>query len=159
MTTRIHRSIAVPVRRSVGELSWDERWHGPDQGLIICWEAGRELREQDPPLAARAEAGELVSLPWNGGTERSKWGEGPRTRTCRERARRAKKPKYGPLMYLAMWQGLRGEDLDIDLDAEREIRCSRRDRHVIFRRLGSQNWDSTTSHSPASAPSDPRVTH
>ncbi len=27
--------------------------------------------------------------------------------------------KYGTVQYLAMWQGLRGEDLDIDLEGER----------------------------------------
>ena len=141
MTTRIQRSIAIPVRRSVGRLSWDERWHGPDRGLIICWEAGRELRDQDRALAARAEAGELVSLPWKGGTEPPTWNTTTAAkRAAKQEAKKAKKAgrKYGTVQYLAMWQGLRGEDLDIDLEADPEVTCSRRGVRVIFKRLAAE---------------------
>ena len=43
-----------------------------------------------------------------------------------------KKEKYGSLNYLAQWQGLRGEDLDIDLTAERETICAKTGMKVIF---------------------------
>lgn len=40
--------------------------------------------------------------------------------------------KYGTLFYLAQWQGIRGEHLDIDLDLEHELVCSRTGVKVIF---------------------------
>lgn len=60
-------------------------------------------------LAEAARDGELVPLPWKGGLE----------------AAIKSKRKYGTMRYLAMWQGLRGDDLKIDTDIEREIECSR----------------------------------
>lgn len=113
---RITRSILQPLRKG---LTWDERWKGPDAGLIACWEAGRELARRDrgrargpdepPATYERAEAGELVVLPWKGGAERTLKGL----------------HKYGPLNYLAMWQGLRDDDLDIDPATEVTLTCSR----------------------------------
>jgi hypothetical protein len=51
----------------------------------------------------------LVVLPWKGGVVSAiKLGK-----------------KYGTLFYLAMWQGLRGEPLDIDTDLEVVRTCSR----------------------------------
>jgi hypothetical protein len=38
---RIHRSITEPIREGA---SWDERWNAADDGLIACWERGREKR-------------------------------------------------------------------------------------------------------------------
>ena len=43
-----------------------------------------------------------------------------------------KKEKYGTLSYLAQWQGIRGDDLDIDLTDEKEIVCSRTGTKVTF---------------------------
>ncbi|MNL83306.1 hypothetical protein D3C87_2109190 [compost metagenome] len=40
--------------------------------------------------------------------------------------------KYGSLKYLAQWQGLRGEDLDVDLGEERALTCSRTNMVVTF---------------------------
>ena len=40
--------------------------------------------------------------------------------------------KYGSLKYLAQWQGLRGEDLNIDLSEERSLTCSRTKMVVTF---------------------------
>ena len=113
MTSRLHRSIREPVR---GGLSWDERWNGPDHGLIFCWERGRQLRIDDPARAARAEAGELVMDHWKGGvSEKLKSGE-----------------KTGTLQYLATWQGMRGEDLDINIECERTVVCARTGQAVVF---------------------------
>ena len=110
---KIHRSITVPVR---GGLTTEERWHAPDQGLIASWERGLEKSREDPELAAQARAGQLVVLPWKGGVEKVL----------------KKKDKYGPLRYLAMWQGLRGDDLDIDLEAETSVTCSVTKMRVTF---------------------------
>lgn len=78
-------------------LSTSELWDGPDRGLIGCWERGREKRDKEPELAACAEKGELTTLPW----------------------------KRGSLQYLAMWQGLRGEDLRVSFVEEVTIVCTK----------------------------------
>jgi hypothetical protein len=113
MIQRIHRPHKEPRREG---LAWDERWKGEDKGLITCWEVGREIREKEPDLAIRAEKGELPVLGWKGGVEKkTKKGE-----------------KYGTLFYLAQWQGLRGDDLDIDPAQELELTCSRTGMRVIY---------------------------
>lgn len=101
---RIQRSINEPIRT---DLSWDETWKGQDSGVIICWEVGRKKRIDDPEFAAEASIGRLVVLPWKGGVEKAI----------------KVRQKYGTYYYLAMWQGLRGEDLDIDLDSEPSLTC------------------------------------
>ncbi|WP_442484446.1 hypothetical protein [Aeoliella sp. SH292] len=53
--------------------------------MILCWEKGRQRAAENPSLAARAVAGELVETCW-----------------CRN-----------SFHYLAYWQGLRGENLSI----------------------------------------------
>jgi len=120
---KFFRSVSTPIREN---LTWHQRWDGPDDGLIACWERGREKRLDEPELARRAELGELVTLAWKGGTE-----------AIDEPIDGEKKPKsqkrYGSLKYLATWLGLRGEDLEIDLAEERIIVCVRANRPVIFR--------------------------
>jgi hypothetical protein len=108
--------------------SRDERWHGADEGLIGCWERGRVVRLEQPDLASRAMKGELVTLSWKGGTENIGADEEGDEKKAKSQKR------YGNLNYLATWQGLRGENLDIELDAEVVIVCSRTKRSVIFRR-------------------------
>jgi hypothetical protein len=110
---KIQRSIAKPVRQNA---DWDERWAGEDRGLIGCWERGREKASEDPALAARAREGHLVVLPWKGGVEKAI----------------KKKQKFGTLYYLAMWQGLRGENLDIDVDEEPVRTCTATGMTVVF---------------------------
>lgn len=113
MNQRITRSIQKPKREG---LSWTELWQDEDKGLILCWELGRKIREKEPELAQRAENGELPPLGWKGGVEkRIKAGE-----------------KIGTLFYLAQWQGLRGENLDINLDDEPTLICSRTGVKVTF---------------------------
>lgn len=114
MSHRVYRSVTEPPRRE--RLTWSERWKGNDGGLITCWEVGRRLREQEPDLARRAENGELPPMGWKGGVEKEQ----------------KKKEKYGTLFYLAQWQGIRGEDLDIDLSDEPEITCSKTGMKVTF---------------------------
>ncbi len=110
---RLRRSVKAAIREG---LSWDETWRGPDEGLIFCWERGRQERLERPEDALRADRGELVGLDWKGGV---------RKKLKVEKAR-------GTLKYLATWQGLRGEDLDIDLEGERVIVCSRFKQAVVF---------------------------
>ena len=113
MNQRIHRSIDAPFRSG---LNRDELWEGPDKGLIKCWEIGRQRAARFPELARRSLAGELPVLGWKGGVSRNL----------------KKLEKYGSLKYLAQWQGLRGEDLDVDLGKERALACSRTGMVVTF---------------------------
>lgn len=103
---RITRSIEEPTRTN---LSWQELWQASDKGLIACWESGRAKGLEIAELASAARNGELMILPWKGGVEKAlKTGK-----------------KYGTLNYLAMWQGLRGEALNISLVEETPLTCSR----------------------------------
>ena len=110
---KIQRNIAEPIRELA---SWDERWKGFDLGLITCWELGREKALEDKNLADSARAGQLIPLAWKGGVQPSI----------------ALKKKYGTYFYLAMWQGLRGDNLDIDLHENFSITCTLTDVVVVF---------------------------
>ncbi len=112
MTTRLHRSVHQPIREG---LSWDERWMGPDKGLIWCWERGRQKRVEEPEFAAQADKGELVVLAWKGGVDK--------------KLKMERKP--GTLQYLATWQGLRGEDLELTLE-DVSIVCTKTGQTVVF---------------------------
>ena len=113
MNERVYRSNKEAIRE---DPSWDERWRGSDKGLINCWEIGRERSKNEPGLALQAINGELPVLGWKGGVEKTL----------------KKKEKIGTLFYLAEWQGLRGDDLDIDLSKERELVCTKTGMNVIF---------------------------
>jgi hypothetical protein len=105
MGIRIFRDRAEPYR--IG-LSQKETWSDADRGLIKCWEVGRKLAKDDPELSEKAKNGELPVMGWKGGVAK----------------KIMKKHKFGALEYLAKWQGLRGEDLDIDLESEPEHVCT-----------------------------------
>lgn len=109
----VSREITVPVRP---KLTWEQTWQGPDQGLIRCWEIGRERAQKMPELAEQCRAGELPVLGWKGGVARTL----------------KKKEKYGALKYLAQWQGLRGEDLQVQADRETTLTCTRTGMMVTF---------------------------
>lgn len=110
---KLHRLFTEPIRE---RAKWDERWNAEDDGLIACWERGREKGVEDPSLAAQAADGQLVVLPWKGGVEKVT----------------KKKQKFGTLYYLAMWQGLRGEDLSIDTTEEIVLNCTATGMAVVF---------------------------
>lgn len=110
---KIHRSITEPIRQI---SQWEEKWNGIDQGLIACWERGRAKSLEAPSLATQAREGQLMVLPWKGGIEKAI----------------KKKQKYGSLSYLAMWQGLRGDDLNIDVEAESALICTVTKMTVVF---------------------------
>lgn len=113
MTNIVHRSIHHALRPT---LTWIDTWQGPDNGLIRCWEIGRERALKHPDIAQRCLAGELPVLGWKGGVERTL----------------KKREKFGSLKYLAQWQGLRGEDLQIDTGVELTLICSRTGMVVTF---------------------------
>ena len=114
MITSLHRSIREPIRK---HLNWNDRWKSHDNGLIYCWERGRELQKEKPEWAESAKNGELPVMWWIGGVERKLKGK-----------------KQGTLFYLATWQGLRGEDLNIDPDDEHHEICTRTGQLVTFKR-------------------------
>ena len=113
MGTHWRRSIDSPIREG---LSWNELWLATDHGLICCWERGRQKAVEEPELAVRASNRELVVLAWKGGAE----------------GKLKTEKKLGTLEYLATWQGLRGEDLDIVLEDEQVIMCSKTGQTVTF---------------------------
>ncbi len=78
-------------------LSFEDRWEGPDRGFRTSWLRGIEKAASEPDLRDAALRGELPVLAWKGGGKSIKAGK-----------------RLGSLHYLAMWQGLRGEDLCIE---------------------------------------------
>lgn len=93
---RIKRSVNEPIRMDT--TTYEERIESFDRGVINAWEVGRKLAVKEPDLAEKAKLGELVLLGVKGGISGD-----PKI-----------KMKYGCLWYLAEWQGLRGDDLDIE---------------------------------------------
>lgn len=110
---KMHRLITDPIRPN---LTWHEKWKGADRGLIACWERGRAKSLEDTTLAQQACNGQLIILPWKGGFKKAI----------------KKNQKYGSFYYLAMWQGLRGEDLDIDTEIEPTLTCSVTGMSTVF---------------------------
>lgn len=109
----VYRRASEPIRTG---LTTEERWLGSDHGVVAAWERGREIAGKSPEIADRVKAGQLPILPWKGGVERALKG----------------KEKFGTLRYLAMWRGLRGEDLDIHLDKEYSLICSVTGQRVVY---------------------------
>lgn len=109
---KVFRDISEPIRKG---LSWEESWKSADDGLIACWESGREKAFKDEISVQATKRGELIVLPWRGGVDEPIKGK-----------------KYGTYQYLAMWQGLRGDSLDIDTDQPVFIACSRTNMQVVF---------------------------
>lgn len=110
---KVFRARSEPSR--VGP-TWDEQWGSIELGLITSWERGREKSLEDPLLAQQARNGQLVVLPWKGGVEKE-------LKTTK---------KYGVFNYLAMWQGLRGDDLNVDPDVEISMTCTAHNVPVTF---------------------------
>ncbi len=113
MTNVVRRANTEQNRE---RLDWDQTWNGEDRGLITCWESGRKMALEFSDIAERCKAGEIPPLAWKGGCERTL----------------KKLDKFGALQYLAQWQGLRGDDLNVDLDAEVTLTCSKTKMKVTF---------------------------
>ncbi|WP_080270506.1 hypothetical protein N027_03415 [Pseudomonas syringae USA007] len=103
--TRVFRKNDVPPRTG---LTHAQTWDAEDRGIIQCWENGRELAVASPSVAKRCLEGELPILAWKGGVSRDM----------------KLRKKIGSFKYLAQWQGLRGEDLDIDSTKKHQLVCS-----------------------------------
>lgn len=109
----IKRSISEPIRPP---MLWEDTWAGDDKGLIKAWETGRAAALSRPELAEKCRVGELPPIGWKGGVER----------------KLKIRHKYGALNYLATWQGLRGEDLNINMDEETSLVCTRTGMLVVY---------------------------
>lgn len=118
----VYRSITEPLRSNP---NWNDCWGTVGLGLITSWERGRELSTENQEIALKAINNELVMLPWKGGFNPPKVIKKLNKNTQR-------KIKYGVFNYLAMWQGLRGENLDIDVDRDIAVTCNREKKIVIF---------------------------
>jgi hypothetical protein len=82
------------------------------------------MRLKDPEIAECAVRGELPPMGWKGGVASAVEEE--------KKGAHMKPKKYGTLYYLAQWQGIRGDDLDIDMSQEVELTCSKTGVKVIF---------------------------
>lgn len=74
------------------------------------------MRVESPKIAAAALDGQLPVLSWKGGVEKEI----------------KKKEKFGTLNYVAMWQGLRGDSLNIDTDQELTLTCTATNMRVVY---------------------------
>jgi hypothetical protein len=110
----IYRSINEPKRT---DLSWEELWSAQDKGAIIAWEIGREQGIANPDLAEKVLNGELPVLGLKGGVVKKL---------------KQSQPKVGSFLYLAKLQGIRGEDLDINLGEEITLTCSKTGQVVFY---------------------------
>lgn len=135
MPGRLTRSTAEAIRP---EMNWTATWQGPDHGLIYCWERGRVARvdgvrvfgdsDKAKQIVAAAERSELPSLPWKGGASTDMTSDSKKT---------------GTLQYLAMWQGLRNEDLDLDCDGQTTVVCAATQARVIFQAFAQDEEQAT----------------
>jgi predicted ATP-dependent endonuclease of OLD family len=114
MGSNIFCSHKDPIREG---LKWEDIWHQEDMGLIACWEVGRVLARTKPELAEKCLNEELPILGWKGGVDEQS----------------DKKNRSGTLKYLAQWQGLRGEDLNIDTSKNTSLTCSKTGISVLFK--------------------------
>ncbi len=112
----IYRSIDEPIRK---DAPFNERWHGEDKGIITAWEVGRQLSKEDKKLFEKVKNGELPILGFKGGHHKKL---------------KNSNFKYGTFHYLAELQGLKNQDLDIDLlrDEGLILLCTRTNMKTIF---------------------------
>ena len=127
MSNVLFRSINTPIRK---DLTWEESWKGDDAGLIYCWEKGVEMSFENPELAARAGQGELVKLHWTGGVYKKMVDpKNEKGEIINENI------IEGTHNYLATLQGLRGIDLNINLDSKITLVCTKYNQKVVFKAM------------------------
>lgn len=95
--------MTIHIYRSISEpirenISMHDRWHQSDKGLVWAWESGRRIASQRPRLAILAMNNRLPKLVW----------------------------RRGSWLYLAMLQGILGQDLNIFPEKELELTRVRR---------------------------------
>ena len=111
----IYRSINEPIRQG---QTYEDLHRSFDLGLILAWEIGRKKAIQNPELKEKALRDELIPLGWKGGVKPMIDKEGFEVAPMY-------KFKLGSFKYLAEYMGLRGEDLDLDLEIVYSKTCSR----------------------------------
>ena len=89
-------------------LSWEDRWSTFPASMLSSWRQGLINRFSMPELATACINDELPELPFKGGANKD-----------------SASNKLGYACYLAMWQGLRGEDLLWDPSHPCKLVCSR----------------------------------
>lgn len=132
------------------DAPYEDRWGDPSRGVLTAWRSGALMRRSyvqrllharergssvdsgnegsergdddgvSLDVQQRVEAGELPILTFAGGI------------TPRPNLKMRK--KKGSLFYLAMWKGLRGEDLEIDIGRTYVLKCARTGVEVHFAR-------------------------
>jgi len=122
------------------EQEFQQRWGTPEASVLTSWHRGLQLRK-DPEwseVVERASSGELPVLSWHGGID--------------PESKKKPRKRLGSLNYLAMWQGLCGEDLHVDTDAEVALVCRRTGVRVIFRATAlTADAESPAARAPAEA--------
>ena len=119
----IRRPNTVPIRE---ESCPDILWRSEDKGLIHAWELGRREAVKSEELVNAVLKGELPPLLFKGGYKNQL----------------DAKFQYGSLHYYCMLQGLKGSDLEVDLDKEYPLVCSRTGMGVVYT-LNSTKYLST----------------
>ena len=131
---RIYKSIKEPISQCYNP-SFKVRWKQEDNGLITSWEVGRIFRKDRPKLDEFTEQGILVRLGWKGGVVETEKDQETGIYIIKEEfLPTIQSERFGTLHYLAQWQGLRGNDLDIDTSKATELVCSKTGIKVIFTR-------------------------
>lgn len=119
-----------------------DRWGTVEATVLTCWHNGLQKRKEQgwAETAAQASAGELPLLPWRGGVD-------PEAKSAAT--------KVGTLQYLAMWQGLRGEDLAIDTGGQLTVTCTRTGVKMTFQLSPGEDPANDGKAPEAGAPAAP----
>lgn len=139
-------AIETPIRKNKNP---NKLWREEDKGIIKAWELGREWAVLYPEKSLSAKHGILLEL-------KRKQGESLDDNTKTKHVRlfkggfderlKSEPYKYGSLHYYAMWLGLRGDDLTIDLEKEYPLVCSKTKMGVVYT-LDSKKYLSTKINS------------
>ena len=122
-------NIDVPIRNG---LTPNELWKQSDKGIIKAWELGREWAKLYPKMSSDAKSGYLIELKrktgYRAGDEENYVSlfKGGFNKPQKESFR------YGTLHYYAMWIGLRGDNLTINLDDEYPLTCKKTNMKVLY---------------------------
>ena len=121
-------NIEVPIRKG---LTPNELWKQDDKGIIKAWELGREWAKLYPKMSSDAKSGCLVEL------KRKTSSKGDEENYIRlfkggYNKRQTQTFKYGTLHYYAMWLGLRGDNLNVDMEKEYPLVCTRTKMGVVY---------------------------
>ena len=122
-------NINTPIRQ---HLSPDGLWRGDDKGIIKAWELGREWAERYPEMSELANAGILLEMKRKTGDTIN--GKPSYIRLFKGGFDKKQKEifRFGSLHYYAMWLGLRGDNLILDLEKEYPLVCSETNMGVVY---------------------------